>query len=130
METFYQVSESAVYRKVSDQELMVIQVESGKMSYYSAETETFLNYFRDPGSLGGFFRHAAIPEESTERTVLTEILRGLVDSEILIQADPAHGSDSDRPAVRYAGLPRFLRHSEKSLSEVAVALMSTSLTSG
>jgi hypothetical protein len=112
----FQVPESTLYRKVYD-ELIAVQIESGEFYYFTPDSETFFEYFRDPRTLEQYFAAARLgPEAETERTQVQNFCGFLVENGLLVtRPEPAL---LDEVQVEYAR-PQFLRRGEQKLDEVA-----------
>ncbi len=101
-ELCYQVPESTIYRKVSE-ELVLIQLDTGKFYYFNPETEAFLDFFKAPRSL------------STEDPDLHTFVEFLLQNKILKKTKPLDSTDSDGFPE---GKPALLREGEKNLDEI------------
>lgn len=107
----YQTSESAVYREVSD-ELVVIHVDTGHFYYFNRSAKPFLDYFKSGGSLERL--EESVPEG--EMDYLRSFCKTLLEKQILQRAgDEASGASYPTPYER----PQYLRTGEKKLDDIA-----------
>ncbi|MEZ4751551.1 MAG: hypothetical protein R3B54_13310 [Bdellovibrionota bacterium] len=104
------IPNSTVYRNVSD-ELVVIQLETGRFYYFTSDTKEFLDYFQQPRSLD--FLDGGDDQEDPQ--YLKEFCKFLLEKKILEKSEAADES----PALNgRLAKPTFLREGEKTLDEI------------
>ncbi len=120
----YRTSESAVYREVGN-ELVVIQVETGHFYYFNKTTKQFLDFFRHPAKLDDFLSRAGLSDDA-ELTYLKTFLCTLKDKRIL-EATEATGVIPSGGEVSSYDRPTLIREGEKKLDEIAseIAVLTT-----
>lgn len=112
METL-QIPNSTVYRNVSD-ELVVIQLETGKFYYFTAATKDFLDFFQQPRSMDSCLDGG--PEEGLEDPqYLKDFCKFLLEKKIL---EKCEGDEAAKPTEPKFVRPTFLREGEKTLDEI------------
>ena len=79
---FYLTSESVVYRQVLGQ-LVVIQLNTGKMFYFSEGTESLLKFFKEPKRLDAFFSATDNESNATEMDHLKGLVAFMVENQLL-----------------------------------------------
>ncbi|MCB0405688.1 MAG: hypothetical protein KDD51_12975 [Bdellovibrionales bacterium] len=104
------IPNSTVYRNVSD-ELVVIQLETGRFYYFTADTKEFLDYFQQPRSLESL----GDGEEQEDPQYLKNFCKFLLEKKILEVSD---AGDSGPALHGRLAKPTFLREGEKTLDEI------------
>lgn len=114
---FCQTPDSTVYRLVDD-ELVLIQLDTGYIYYFNAGAKSLLDFFRAPKRLTSFWDVSGLDDErADDRKYLAEFCDFLIQNKILKTATVAVET-SDDTKVTYAK-PVFLRKAEKTLDEVS-----------
>jgi len=107
--------ETTVYRQVKD-ELVVIQLESGKFFYFNPTTKEVLDYFKTPRSFGAFLIAAEATPTSERGVQLREFCRLLLENQLISEAESV--SDSLVEAVKMSMPPSLIRRGEQTLDEL------------
>lgn len=104
------IPNSTVYRNVSD-ELVVIQLETGRFYYFTADTKEFLDYFQQPRSLESLGES----DEQADSQYLKDFCKFLLEKKILEKS----GASDENPGLNgRLAKPTFLREGEKTLDEI------------
>jgi hypothetical protein len=112
--TYYFTPESTIYRRVEN-ELVVVQLDTGRYFYFSPETEQFLNFFRSPHSLEQFCEGTEAAFSDIDE--LKQFCRFLTQKEILqVASKPA--SEPEIPAHSFLK-PSLLREGEKTIDQIS-----------
>ena len=114
MESGYLTPESTIYRQVED-ELVVIQLDTGHIYYFNPSTESFLDFFRAPRSFSDFLQTSKLDEGKDEAQYLERFLNTLYDMKLLQKAD---SQDTSVPPPLDYSRPLFLRKAERTLDEI------------
>lgn len=116
-ELFCQTPDSTVYRLVDD-ELVLIQLDTGHIFYFNACAKTLLDFFRAPKKLASFMDVTGLDDTRKEdRDYLSEFCDFLIQHKILKKTTVAvEGSDEQK--LPYSK-PVFLRKADKTLDEVS-----------
>ena len=112
----YQLSPKTVSRVIDD-ELIVIQLDTGRYHYFSKDTDSFLNSFKDGLSPDDYA--SAYELDPVEKKHILELCQWLHDRNILVPQLGARDRKclKDRPYRR----PQFLRDGEKTLDQISFA---------
>lgn len=115
----YQVSESAIYKKFSE-ELIVIQVETGKFYYFSSSTESLLNFFKTPQRFEHYLE-TIDPSRRDEETVtyLEDFCDFLLQNKILRAIERFEDKKTSSAQSSFEK-PQFLRKGEKNLEDLTL----------
>ena len=117
------VPESIVYRTVGDM-LVVIEIESGRLFYFSCSTKEILDFFKDASSLEQLFEYEAAKSgfDKTEEKALSEFVVLLKENNILVESGKNDSTDSrlaSSPNGAYIK-PELIRVGEKTLDEITL----------
>jgi len=113
---FLLTPDSVVFREVMG-ELVVIQLDTGQILYFSKGTQDLLNFFKQPKRLDSFLAAAKIEQVPAESAHLKSLTQFMIDNQLL--EETAVG-DSDAPAPLFSySRPEFLRLDDKTLDQVA-----------
>ncbi len=112
---FYLTPDSVVYRQVLGQ-LVVIQLNTGKMFYFSEGTESLLKFFKEPQRLDAFLSATDVVSNPTEIDHLKGLVSFMVENQLL--EETSLGSAEAPSKFDYAR-PEFIRLDEKTLDEIA-----------
>ncbi len=110
------LSQSVVYRQVMG-EFVVIQLETGKIHYFTPPAEQVLSFFASPTSIENFETAHALVENSDEKEYLKDFFKILLDEKILELKKGAEEEKAQDSVTSYLR-PEFLRTDQKNLSEI------------
>ena len=121
------VPSTTVYREVSD-ELVVIEIESGLVYYFSLSTRYILDYFQKPSTLEALIENAAKKKgySREEERHLTDFISFLKEKALLVDcADKSQAAPApEEGTVELSGdeyvRPRFLSLADKTLDEITL----------
>jgi len=107
---------AAIYRKFDD-ELLVVQLETGYFFYFTPHTKTVFDFFAVPQTLEAYFMAAGIAEEDAlERKYLENFLGFLTENNLLAKCPPI--DEVSLPSVPYHR-PKLLRRSDNRIDDIA-----------
>lgn len=112
---FYITPDSVVYRQVLGQ-LVVIQLNTGKMFYFSEGTESLLKFFKEPMRLDAFFGATDIASNQAEIDHLKGLVAFMVENQLL---EATSLGNAETPAKFDYSRPEFIRLDDKTLDEIA-----------
>lgn len=120
MPNHYRKTAAAVHR-IIDNELIVIQSDSGTLYHFSPNTETLINLFSVPTSVDDLFHLLKITQDETERKYMADFVKSLVEKGILeiVVASSDIGEEKQARIPRYER-PIFIKKGEKSLDDISV----------
>jgi len=124
----YKVKEAVVYRRLDD-ELVVVQSDTGAIHFFSPDTESVFDAFSEPLSVEEFIRTYKVPQAKEEAEFLTSFVETLVNQEILeVAPSEATGAKQKSPALAppYTR-PAYLRTSRKNLDQIRISLNTASI---
>ena len=115
MSGYYHTPESTIYRRISD-ELVVIELQSGRFFYFNPPTEKLLDFFKEARSLPEFVDGAGLTEKEPEKQHLEKFCQFLLEKGILENV----GSASEFAFVGTVdyGRPELIREGERTLDEI------------
>lgn len=114
---FLLTPESIVFREVRN-ELVVIQLDTGQILYFSKGTQDLLNFFKQPKKLEAYLAATETAETPSEVAHLKNLTQFLVDNRLLEETAVGNSFDPAAPKLSYSR-PEFLRLDEKTLDQIA-----------
>ena len=110
----YQTSKNTVSRVIGN-ELIVIQLDTGRYHYFTQSTEELLAYFKEGATLESYISNESI--DDGEKKKLEELCAQLLERKILETSQRL--AQKVRTSKRKFNSPRFLRDGEKTIDQIS-----------
>lgn len=116
-DSIFCVPKTTVYRNTPGQ-CVAIELNEGRIHYFSEKTETFLDFFKEPRRLTDFFNKAGVAT-AEEQGYLEEFCQMLVKKRLLITSDREEPGGTSQN-IQYEK-PAYVREDERRLDEISFA---------
>lgn len=110
----YKISDLVVF-DIVDEEIVLLQMKSGRFLHFNKATKSLLEYFKQPGTLEGYLQVARAPEGAKE--VVEKVLNLLLSENILVIAEAPSARPPDNLEVTFSP-PFFLREGKKQYKDL------------